>query len=159
MRLNGEHARRGAAHCSGVSASLALVPIFPIATMPGNFETCLMTSHSRLLSRLAMLLFCAISGNSQVAAETEPKAPVETIAIVGKWRWFDAQIVAVAADGTFTAGKGRRGIWKQREGFARDYILVWDDGLFTDNITISPDGQKLSGRNNKKEKIKAERIP
>lgn len=92
-----------------------------------------------------------------VVPGAEKKAE-ENIALVGKWRWVDKQVVTVAADLTFKSGNGRKGTWKWKEGTERTYIVTWDDGLYVDEVTISQDGKSLSGRNNDKKKIKAERI-
>lgn len=114
-----------------------------------------------IVLRLLLPLFLFSVPLESLPAQTFPpvvRPPAETISLVGKWRWMDNQVVTVGADFAFTAGNGRKGTWKLKDKTPRTYILTWDGGVFVDELTLSADGKKVIGRNNKDKKIKGDRI-
>jgi len=66
--------------------------------------------------------------------------------IVGKWKWNDVDVIDIRANGTVTnESKGLPGTWTVSKG---TYILSWKDGKVVDTLTLTPDRERLKGRNN-----------
>lgn len=88
-------------------------------------------------------------GDNVIVESQEPglasKIKADGTTIVGQWRWFNAQIVTINADGTLRGEKGGTGKWNARG--TRVYSLIWDKPSWEDTLTISKDGRNLNGRN------------
>ncbi|MBU6181368.1 MAG: hypothetical protein KGR46_00960 [Verrucomicrobia bacterium] len=121
-----------------------------------------------LLSLVLFPLQISFADNLNAGSKTFPESPCNFIeepdlnSILGKWRWFDAQVVFFYADGTFIAtGSSREkstryGTWKKEAH--RKFTLLWDNGAWEDVLTLSSNGNGLRGRNNNRDRISAERI-
>src|SRR5262249_12920703 len=78
------------------------------------------------------------------AASTEQPKSVCT-SVAGQWRWFNGSIVGINANGTtMPSPDGITGRWNCHDG---TYVFVWSHG-YTDRLTLSADGRRLSGKNN-----------
>jgi predicted Ser/Thr protein kinase len=76
--------------------------------------------------------------------------------VVGRWNWIHDQIIELHANGTATnESEGTSGTWVLEKG---NYVFSWDGGKWIDTLTLSPDGESLSGRNQNGDKITGERI-
>lgn len=74
------------------------------------------------------------------AAEAAERSPV------GKWRWFTNVTVTLKEDGTATATKGNRGIWKWTDMEAGELKIIWV--RTADTLKLSEDGDHLRGHAN-----------
>lgn len=85
-------------------------------------------------------------------AEVREEPSTEPI-IVGKWVWFNRGVVTVNRDGTMThhlGGKKRNsGTWRLIDAAERKFELKWKIGGWIDTLTLSLDGKKLKGTNNR----------
>jgi hypothetical protein len=101
----------------------------------------------------------AVVAVAVVAAMTPAKAQkAEVDPIVGRWRWFNAIVVDIEPDGTFSVGDTHRGEWKPVKDKRRQYLLRWDEGVFEDKLTLSSDFQKLKGWNQQRVRVSGTRI-
>jgi hypothetical protein len=110
-------------------------------------------------SPLQSILLCliALAINQQVFAEPAK----EQDPVIGRWRWIGGQIVACSADNTFAATpSSRKGRWSSipSDTLERKYTFIWDDGLFTDQVTMSRDHKALKGKNQDGLKISAAKV-
>lgn len=64
--------------------------------------------------------------------------------LVGAWRWPNGGIIVVRPDGTFTVGN-IIGHWRTTNAAARSYAMTWPNPV--DTVTLSADGQRVSGAN------------
>jgi Tol biopolymer transport system component len=89
-----------------------------------------------------------------------PKAPAPAAdPVVGKWAWFNGGTVSILPDGTLTHEQGNRGTWTVQDRARRVYVLRWRQGDFVDTVTLSEDGQSLSGTNQGGAAVSARRTP
>jgi hypothetical protein len=77
--------------------------------------------------------------------------------ISGTWKWFVGPTLTIKSDHTFSNGENS-GTWEVTNAAERKYTFRWDVGGFVDNVTLSKDGQKLTGNNNQKNAVSGERI-
>jgi hypothetical protein len=63
--------------------------------------------------------------------------------IAGSWKWGGVMI-AIKIDGTAQHAIGGGGTWTCND---RQYVFSWSNGI-TDHVTLSADGNSLSGSNN-----------
>ena len=75
-----------------------------------------------------------------------PAASGSCAAIPGLWSWFVNGDVTFLAGGTLSQGP-RTGRWTC-DTASRRVIIVWSHG-YTDDLVLSPDGRRLSGRNDR----------
>lgn len=71
-------------------------------------------------------------------------------AIVGEWAWFTGGNVTLTPDGTITSKEvGKVGTWECTNTTRGVFTLRWVFGTppFVDTLTLSADGQSLSGKN------------
>lgn len=93
-------------------------------------------------------------------APSPPQAPDPTRdPIVGKWTWFDGKTVTINPDGTLEHEAGNRGTWNIQDRPRRVYTLRWLQGNFVDTVTVSEDGQNLSGPNQGGTAVSARKLP
>lgn len=81
--------------------------------------------------------------------------------LVGHWIWHGGNFVTVSADGTAVSRKGARATWRflDNKELERKYEVIWDDGVFIDTMRMSRDGKKLTGKNQKGERVSATIAP
>lgn len=78
-----------------------------------------------------------------------PRPTPETSAIAGEWEWFNGgDPVVMLPDGILVRGGKWSGYWVALDPAARRYMISWGQMWF-DDVTLSPDGTTLTGRNNK----------
>ena len=103
------------------------------------------------------LLAIAFSLIASLAIAADKEDP-----IIGRWKWYNKQIIDITADGRMTASKGASGTWefsKNRE-VERKYVLRWDGkaGFSIDAVTLSRDYREMTGKNDAGEKVSAKRM-
>jgi hypothetical protein len=95
------------------------------------------------------------------AAETNKQASkTGTDPIVGTWRWFNSSLVTCRDDGSCESSNNSRGTWKKISSQSKDnnYEFKWDGGAYVDNVTLSTDGKKLTGKNQMGMEITGDRV-
>lgn len=75
--------------------------------------------------------------------------------IDGTWRWGNGAIVNVSPGGKLTSGT-LTGDWRLVDSGARRYSFSWANG-YTDTMTLSSDGNRLNGQNNRGSRVYANR--
>jgi hypothetical protein len=80
--------------------------------------------------------------------------------IVGDWKWFNHEHVYIRADGTLDSwdngAKTEWGTWKKDDSSGY-YKLNWNKG-WIDELTLSPDCQSLSGKNQNSNSISGTKL-
>jgi tetratricopeptide (TPR) repeat protein len=114
-------------------------------------------TQSKAADQLLTILDAFIDGLAQARggqpAQEAPCAPVSFrpaagAGISGEWSWFDRSIVLIRDDGSFSTSNRLTGNWRLADSSGRRYTLIWSHG-YTDTLTLSPDGLRLEGTNNK----------
>ncbi len=71
--------------------------------------------------------------------------------ILGTWTWVSGQRLMVGVDGRFQVLKDgveiNRGTWDCADAGARRFVFIHDSGGWVDTVTLSPDRNGLTGRN------------
>lgn len=83
-----------------------------------------------------------------------PKASASCDSIPGLWSWFVNGDVTFSAGGTLVQGP-RTGRWTC-DSASRQVRIVWSHG-YTDDLILSADGTRLSGRNDKQGSVAGQR--
>ncbi|WAC19027.1 hypothetical protein OVA24_17495 [Luteolibacter sp. SL250] len=73
--------------------------------------------------------------------------------IIGRWAWGTDRVVTIQSDGRFTVSKGDGGKWNWTNADQGEFTMIWDSGGYVDKLTISPDGNNITGSNNKGHKV------
>ncbi len=96
----------------------------------------------------------ALNGDPTVASSPDP---------AGKWAWTSGRVLSIHADGSFVVesgeGKGRGGTWRWEKRPKGEFSMIWASGNFKDAMTLSSDGNHITGANNKGDTVKVNRIP
>ena len=81
-------------------------------------------------------------------AATDAVAAPAVDPIVGRWRFFNKSIRTFALDGTSLDQNGQPAVWRSTNPGAtsRRYEISYEDGKFTDRLTMNEDGTFLEGR-------------
>ena len=118
-----------------------------------------------MIMRIALVYFLlALTAVFPVLRAEPPVAPAsQPDPIVGKWRYWNGEgyrLVTLNEDGTATSSSGLHGTWKYVAGqeVERKYKIIFKDGFYTDEVTLSTNGKRLNGRNAKKQNLHGERI-
>jgi hypothetical protein len=77
------------------------------------------------------------------------------VGFVGNWAWFNGGAVQIRPNGTFVAA-GTSGTWRSVGGNVIE--LRWNDGGWIDTLSLSPDGNQLSGSNQHGGPVSASRV-
>jgi C-terminal peptidase prc len=75
--------------------------------------------------------------------------------IVGQWSWFSGYTMTMDEAGTINSDNANR--WNCLDTEKRLYKLSWQSG-FTDTLTLSADGNRLSGNNQKGAEVSGTRL-
>ena len=68
--------------------------------------------------------------------------------LLGTWTWLPRdQIVTIKPDGTVISTYKVTGFWKVLNEVQRTYEIRWSSGKFIDTLTLSEDGNSLTGSN------------
>jgi len=73
--------------------------------------------------------------------------------ITGRWAWGTDRVVTIQADGRFIVNRGDGGKWNWTNVDQGEFTMIWDSGGYVDKLTISPDGNNITGSNNKGHKV------
>lgn len=85
------------------------------------------------------------AGNVLAPPRRDPSAEV-----VGTWKWFNGAIVTVGPGGSLSSSQGFSGSWRCTDRERRLFDFNWTQGPsgpWYDKLTLSADGQTLSGQN------------
>lgn len=63
---------------------------------------------------------------------------------VGRWSWFNGGTITLNNNGEIAGGGKKYGTYTCTGNVCS---LNWDNGKYIDTLTLSPDGQKLDGKN------------
>ncbi|MDB6173175.1 MAG: hypothetical protein JWL59_2486 [Chthoniobacteraceae bacterium] len=77
---------------------------------------------------------------------------------IGRWAWTSERILTIRGDGLFVADKGGGGTWRWTKRSRGEFTMTWDHGGFRDTLVISPDGVRITGSNNKGDKVSVIRL-
>lgn len=80
---------------------------------------------------------------------------LDNCGFVGNWSWFNGGSVQIRPDGTFVAA-GTSGTWRPLGG--NRIQMQWTDGGWIDTLSLSPDGNQLSGSNQHGGPVSASRV-
>ncbi|MFW5488254.1 MAG: hypothetical protein ACNI3A_07545 [Desulfovibrio sp.] len=75
--------------------------------------------------------------------------------IVGSWKWFTGSTVKILPNGKMP-GQGHS--WECLDPAQRKYRVVWSNGKWIDDLTLSPDIRRLEGKNQIGNRVWGERI-
>ncbi len=80
----------------------------------------------------------------------------------GKWAWTSGRVLSIHEDGSFVVdsgeGKGRGGTWRWEKRPKGEFTMIWATGNFKDTMTLSSDGNHITGANNKGNTVSVDRI-
>lgn len=99
-----------------------------------------------------LLILPLLLSSPLLAASEEKDDP-----IVGTWIWAGGKAkVVIRADNT-AIGARSRAVCRHlpSPSVERHYEIIWDDGVYIDKLTLSRDGNKLRGKNQKGQKVRA----
>jgi hypothetical protein len=82
---------------------------------------------------------------------------VGSVSISGKWKWFNGAEVTFYSNGAVDASNGAKGNWQCTHSVGRVYVIKWTNG-WTDTLTLSTNGRRLSGKNNMGSPVTAQRM-
>jgi hypothetical protein len=94
------------------------------------------------------------TGSGPVSGNSNGNAAGTCGSIPGLWSWFVNGDVTFAAGGTLVQGP-RTGRWTCNSA-NREVTIVWSHG-YTDQLVLSPDGARLTGRNNQQSSVAGQR--
>ncbi len=109
---------------------------------------------------LSTLVLFLVVGVSLFSAQRHAHA-VSCDSIVGDWAWFTGGNVTLNPDGTITSKEfGNLGTWECTDDTRGVFTLRWVFGTppFVDTLTLSADGQSLSGKNQYQYPVTVNRI-
>ena len=78
--------------------------------------------------------------------EPEPE-PEPDPWVTGAWNWFNNVVVWFQLDGSCSAANGFTCTWSVVDETTRHIVIIWNGGQYVDNLTLSADGNFLSGTN------------
>ena len=108
---------------------------------------------------LAVCIVGISSAFPLLSAEANATPATKPDPLVGEWRYFNDHVVTITADGKLASPKAT-GTWEftNNKEVERRYKLTWEGGLFIDTLLLSRDGSRLTGKNQKGDKISATRV-
>ncbi|SMF41616.1 hypothetical protein SAMN06265365_11335 [Tistlia consotensis] len=95
----------------------------------------------------AVTLLCLAAGSARAAGCEE---------VLGAWKWFTGSTVTFLAGGRI-AGSAVN-VWRCADPSGPVIVVDWTNGKWIDTLTLSPDGRRLSGRNQIGNSVTAERV-
>lgn len=89
----------------------------------------------------SLLLLLGTAASAGLAAKADP--------LVGRWLWADKQFAVFNADGTASVGNSFKGTWvyTQNSEVQRKYTVIWNEGQYSDKVTLSEDQQTVQVQN------------
>ena len=103
---------------------------------------------------MSSLLFLGVQlSAAPKGAEADP--------IQGRWHYFNDHVLTISSGGNMTSNKGATGNWVflKNPEVERKYRMQWEGNPLVDTMTLSRDGKKLEGKNNKGSRVWATRVP
>ena len=133
---------RKACCCFGVEASWRQLPIFQ-----WNSPFRLYSDNLDLLQRIVrdagvVPKWCSCGGK-QLDPPPDPRRHCR--GAIGSWNWFNGIVVNIESNNSFTSPAGNGGTWQCLPNGQIE--LVWTNGGWRDTLSISGDGNSLSGKN------------
>jgi hypothetical protein len=109
---------------------------------------------------LALALLTLFMSVVSLKADPNSKPTEKPDPIVGKWRYFNGQIITLSDDGHAASSIGSTGTWKFVESpeVERKYTITFKEGLYVDEMVLSANGKRLTGKNVAKMRIWADRV-
>ncbi len=103
-----------------------------------------------------------VEADIQLLKEKRIQGPALLQQIVGKWKWFNGLIVEIADGEMFARDNNGKtvnsGSYQLLDSKKRKFKLHWDKGDWTDTLTLSKKGNHLSGKNQDKADVWADKI-
>jgi len=100
-----------------------------------------------ILPLLAVLFVTLLQG--QASAADSP---------VGSWKWFNNDTIVVKADATVWRDDKQLGEWEWTDKAKGDFTILWQ-AIRKDKLTLSTDGNKISGVSADGEPVSGTRVP
>lgn len=95
------------------------------------------------LSKLIILLIILLASTDGSAADTP--------SVAGTWDWVGGQVLVVLPDQTqkvwWDGNQVNQGTWQILNPATRQYQFKYDNGGWVDTVTLSADGNTLTGTN------------
>ena len=91
-----------------------------------------------------------------VACQALDEGRGEPDPIVGRWQWFNGQVMVFDPGATVNGETQNR--WRLADPRERKYEVRWAAGRFVDTLVLAPDGKRLSGQNQEGVRVTAERL-
>jgi len=103
---------------------------------------------SRYLLPLLALVLVTLLQTQASAADTP----------VGSWKWFNNDTLVVKPDSSVWRDDKKLGDWEWTDKAKLEFIIIWQ-ATRKDKLTLSADGNKLSGVNADGEPVSGTRVP
>jgi hypothetical protein len=96
----------------------------------------------------------------QPSESTPRRSESQLDPIVGYWSFFANNVTEVKKDGTLSSSTGLGGKWEliKDNGAERIYKFVWANGRYGGTLSLAPDRNRLSGRNQSNVAVAAVRL-
>ncbi|MBT7300603.1 MAG: arabinan endo-1,5-alpha-L-arabinosidase [Victivallales bacterium] len=76
--------------------------------------------------------------------------------VIGRWSWFSGDTVVLGPGGKVNGGKATT--WRRVGTRGRRYEIRWHNGTFVDRLTLSRDGTRLTGKNQRGTTVSGTRL-
>ena len=77
---------------------------------------------------------------------------------IGRWAWSSGRVITISDDGAFVVDKGGGGKWRWTRRSKGEFTMIWDSGGYRDSLALSSDGKRITGSNNKGDKVNVTRL-
>jgi hypothetical protein len=104
--------------------------------------------HTRFILPLLAVLFVTLIQGQASAADSP----------VGSWKWFNNDSIVVKPDSTVWRDDQKLGDWEWTDKAKLEFTIVWQ-AVRKDKLTLSADGNKISGVNADGEPVSGTRVP
>ena len=93
-----------------------------------------------------LLISCSKDSSDKNAAHSTYRVSLED-GVIGKWKWFNGINVYIRNNGTVSNSENGTGVWYVSDRNRNQVTIRWNEGGWIDELSLSPDGNNLDGRN------------